>query len=253
MTDAPPRAPGEMTLLEHLEELRSRLLKMAYGIVAGFGVSYYYSQQILDFFLAPLRKALPQGSTFQFTDVVEPFFVHLKLSLLAGFFAASPWVFYQAWKFVAPGLYPTERRLVLPFVLSSTLLFTVGAVFCFHNVFPVAFEYLVGAFAGPDLRAMPRLGEYFSFATKMLLAFGVVFELPLVCFFLGRLGMLTGRGMLGVWRYVIVGSFLVAGILTPGPDVASQALLAGPILLLYAISTVLVWFTGVEREEAKAG
>ncbi len=238
-----------MTLLEHLEELRGRLLKSLYGLALGFAVAFYYSDQILDFFLSPLKRVMPEGAFVQYTNLPEPLIVEIKLSLIGGFFLASPWVFLQLWRFIAPGLYPGERRMVIPFVFFSTLFFSCGAVFCFHYVFPPAFEYFVKTFTNPSLRAIPSLEQYYRLASKMLLSFGIVFELPVACYFLGRLGILTARGMLATWRFVVVGIFVVAAFLTPGPDVLSQLLLAAPLLVLYALSILVVWMTGRQREE----
>lgn len=233
----------EMTLLEHLDELRTRLIRCLVGVGVGFAASYAFSQQLLDFFLAPLRRALPEGAVVQYTGLPEPFFVHLKIAALAGFFLATPWIFYQIWRFVAPGLYRREQRLVLPFVFFSTLFFSAGSVFCFHFVFPTVFEFFVKTFSVGGIEAIPRLGEYFSFATKLLLAFGLAFELPVVCFFLGRLGLITWQGMLRAWRWVTIGIFVVAAILTP-PDVVSQMMLAMPLMVLYGFSVAIVAATG---------
>lgn len=237
---------AEMTLTEHLAELRTRLIRAMMGIAVGFAVCYGESQRVLDFVLAPLERVLPEDSTIQFTSLPEPFFVHLKVSALAGFFLASPWVFYQLWKFVAPGLYAQEKRMALPFVFLSTLFFTCGSVFCFYYVFPVTFEYFM-TFGTADIRPIPKLGEYFSLVTKLLLGFGIVFELPVVCFFLGRMGVLHWRPMVSAWRYITVVIFIVAAILTP-PDPVSQVMLAAPLMILYGISVLVVAVTGARDE-----
>lgn len=239
---------AEMTLTEHLAELRTRIIQSLLGIAVGFAAVYGQSQRVLDFLLEPLERVLPEDTTIQFTGLPEPFFVHLKVSILAGFFLASPWVFYQAWKFVAPGLYSHEKRMAFPFVLLSTLFFSCGSVFCFYYVFPVAFEYFM-SFGTAEIRPIPRLGEYFSLATKLLLGFGIVFEMPVVCFFLGRMGILHWRGMLSAWRYVTVVLFVVSAVLTP-PDPVSQVMLAGPLMVLYGMSVLVVALTGAREAGA---
>ena len=235
---------AQMTLTEHLAELRTRVVRALLGVGVGFAICYTESQRVLDFLLEPLKRALPEDTTIQFTSLPEPFFVHLKVSAVAGFFLASPWVFYQIWKFVAPGLYPQEKRMAIPFVFFSTLFFSVGSVFCFYYVFPISFEYFM-TYVTDEIRPIPKLGEYFSLASMLLFGFGTVFELPVVCFFLGRMGILHWRSMLSAWRYITVAIFVVAAILTP-PDVVSQVMLAGPLVVLYGLSVGIVALTGAK-------
>ncbi|KAB2854431.1 MAG: twin-arginine translocase subunit TatC, partial [Bauldia sp.] len=189
----------------------------------------------------------------------EAFFIYLKLALISGTFIASPYIFYQIWMFVAPGLYAHEKKYVVPFVFFSTVLFTGGAIFGYFVIFPLAFEFLLH-FAGAEVTAMPTMNSFFGFATRLLLAFGVVFEMPLAVFFLARVGVVTADQMRGVRRYAIIAAFIVGAILTPGPDPFSQCLMALPLILLYEVS---IWVAKVfgrkpyrtmeEESEALAG
>jgi sec-independent protein translocase protein TatC len=225
-----------MPITAHLEELRRRLITSMIAVGGGFVASYYFAPKMFDVLMAPLVKALPPESTFIFTGVVEAFFTYLKVALLAGFFLASPIVLYEIWAFVSPGLYTHEKRYVIPFVLFSTLFFVGGALFGYFIVFPYAFKYLVGSFASELIRPMPKISEYFSFSAKLLLAFGVVFELPVFVFFLTKIGLVNSSFLIKKFKYAILVIFTVSAILTPGPDVATQFMMAGPLLGLYGIS-----------------
>lgn len=235
-----------MPLTAHLEELRWRLIKSLVAVGVGFGLSYLVVEKLMRWLTAPLFAVAPGRVRLIGTGVAEAFFTKLKVSLLAGLFVASPVVFYQIWKFVAPGLYEHEKRYVRPFVASATVFFLAGAWFCYELVFPTAFGFFVEQYATVELEPMLRVSEYLSFASRMLLAFGVVFELPVFTFFFARLGLVTHRQMLRAFRYAIVAIFVVAAVLTPGPDVASQLLMAVPLLVLYGVSIGVAWFFGKE-------
>ncbi len=224
----------------HLEELRTRLIRCLVSVGVGFLLCYYFSPIILKGLMKPLLPALPEEARkLVFISVTERFFTHLKVALLAGVFLAIPVIFHQFWKFVAPGLYDRERQHVFPFVLISTLFFTAGALFCYMVVFPYGFQFLVGSsswFSNPDLiRPMISIKEYLSTASKMLLGFGLIFELPIVMIFLARVGIITPQQMTQFRKYALVLVFAVAAILTP-PDIVTQVLMAGPLILLYEIS-----------------
>ncbi len=173
--------------------------------------------------------------------MTEAFFTKLKVSAIAALFAASPIIFFQAWRFVAPGLYESEKRLALPFAVAASFFFVLGASFCYWLVFPVGFRFFLAEYESISVAPQIRISEYLSFASRMLLAFGVTFELPVVTFFLARLGVVTHRTLLGTWRYATVVIFVVAAMLTPGPDVASQLLMATPLLVLYWLSIGVAW------------
>lgn len=222
----------------HLEELRKRLIVCCIAVGVGFLVCYGFKERIFDFISIPLIASLPEDNSWMiFTGVTEAFFTYLKVSFLAGIFLSLPVIFYQLWAFVAPGLYSTEKKIVIPFVVFSTLFFITGASFGYFVVFPLGFQFLLG-FATETIRPFPSLKEYLSFATKLLLAFGLVFELPLITYFLARTGLLSHRTLTKNRRYFIVLAFVGSAMLTP-PDVATQLLMAGPLLILFEISVIV--------------
>ena len=225
-----------MPLTAHLEELRTRLIRALLAVAVGFAVAYQFIERLFDVVTAPLMRLGPDQVRLIGTGVAEGFFMKLKVGLIAGVFVASPVIFYQAWQFVAPGLYAHEKRVAIPFALAASFFFVSGAVFCYLAVFPVAFAFFVQEYRSIDIAPEIRISEYLTFATRMLLGFGVTFELPVATFFLARIGAVTHRTLTASWRYAIVGIFIVAAVLTPGPDVASQMLMAAPLLVLYVLS-----------------
>jgi len=225
-----------MTFTEHLEELRWCLIKSLAAVVSAFFLCFQFSDRIVAFMIAPLMGTLQPGQGLIGTGVAEAFFFEMKVALVAGAFLASPVIFYQLWRFIAPGLQDREKRLVIPFVLFTSLFFLGGAYFCYRAVLPVAFLYFIDQYRSLAVSPEIRIGEYFTFFSRMILAFGVTFELPLFTFFLVRLGLWNYRSMWRTFRYAIIAIFIVAAILTPGPDIASQILLAVPLTLLYLLS-----------------
>jgi sec-independent protein translocase protein TatC len=245
---------GRMSFLEHLEELRRRLLVSVGTIFFVFAIVLLIPvfnkpliQTISDFFLAPLREAIKGKGTLQFTAPFEGFVFQLKLAGIVAVFVASPMLFYQFWKFVAPGLYRNERRYLLPFLVFSTLFFVAGAAFGYFFLFPATFGFFA-SFASNWIQFNPKLNEAFSFAVWALLGFGVVFEMPLISFVLARMGVLSLGFMTRNFKYAIVVIFILAAVLTPGPDVFSQCLLAFPMLALYGVSTLVVWIFGKKQK-----
>lgn len=241
---ADEREDGTMPLTAHLEELRWRIVKALIAITIGFGICYFFSDRIFEILTEPLVGIGDEHLQLIGTGVTEAFFTRLKVSLIAAVFLASPALFYQAWGFVAPGLVDTERRLAIPFVLAATVFFISGATFCYFLVFPVGYAFFLQEYANIGVAPQIRISEYLSFAARMLLAFGATFELPVVTFFLARLGLVTHRMLVSGTRYAIVVIFIVAAVLTPGPDVASQMLMAGPLLLLYVLSIGVAYVFG---------
>ena len=231
-----PESDVRMPLTAHLEELRTRIIRALLGVTAGALLAWLVIERLVAFLLAPLARLRPDQSLVIGTGLTEAFFTKLKVALIAGVFIASPVVFFQAWRFVAPGLYEREKRVALPFSIAASVFFVAGAAFCYWLVFPVAFEFFLHEFASIGVSAQIRISEYLTFAARMLLAFGVTFELPVVTFFLARIGLVTHRTLVQWWRYAVVVIFVVAAVLTPGPDVASQMLMATPLLALYALS-----------------
>jgi sec-independent protein translocase protein TatC len=232
-----------MTFTEHLEELRWCLLKSLGAVVVAAGLCYFFSDAIFAFVVAPLRQNLRPGQNLIGTGVTEAFFIEIKVALAAGIVFSSPVLFYQIWRFVSPGLSGSEKKLVLPFVLCATLFFLSGAYFCYRIVLPVAFQYFIEQYDTMEVTPAIRIGEYFTFFFRMVLAFGVTFELPVFTFFLVRVGIWDYRFMLRSFRYAIVVIFVLAAILTPTPDIINQCLLALPMLALYVVSigVAYVW------------
>ncbi len=226
-----------MPFLDHLEELRWRLLKSIVSVVLLAGAAFYFRSELFDFLVLPL------GDTeLHFTEVTGSFYAYMKVSLITGFLVALPIVFYQFWSFVAPGLYQQEKAAVLPLVLVSTLLFLIGAGFCYWMVLPLALEFLIG-FSEGLLNPIITVGSYISFAGLLMVAFGTGFELPVVTYFLGRLGIITAPMLAKGRRYAIVVILIAGAIITP-PDIFTQVLLAGPVYILYEISIIIVRLTG---------
>jgi len=231
-----PESDVRMPLTAHLEELRTRLIRMIAALAIAAIAAWSIIERLVEFLLAPLQQLRPEQSLIIGTGVTAAFFTKLKVAVIAGVFLSSPILFYQAWRFVAPGLYDREKRVAMPFSIAATIFFITGASFCYWLVFPVAFTFFLDEFASIGVSAQIRVSEYLSFASRMLLAFGVTFELPVVTFFLARIGLVTHKTLIAWWRYAIVVIFVVAAVLTPGPDVASQMLMAAPLLVLYVMS-----------------
>lgn len=223
-----------MSIIGHLNELRRRLFRIVIIVILGFVAFYGVSEPLYGFLSAPLQACMPEGSKLIYTSPQGAFFTYMKVALVASLFGTSPFSFYQLWAFIAPGLYREERRAVLPLAFFSSIFFLAGAAFCFFLVFPIAFQFFMG-FATETIVPMISVEEYLSFALKLLIAFGVVFEMPLFAYFLSRFGLLTPDFMRRSRRYAILVIFIVAAILTP-PDVFSQCLMAMPMLLLYEVS-----------------
>jgi sec-independent protein translocase protein TatC len=234
----------KLPLTAHLEELRSRLVKSLAAVGVAFFACYSAVEPIMDWLIDPIRNLGSSQLQIIGTGVAEAFFTKLKVALFAAIFVSSPVIFYQIWKFIAPGLYDRERRYVKPFVFFGTFFFVSGAYFCYRFVFPTAFGFFIQEYASVSIAPFLKISEYLSFATRMLLAFGVVFELPVFTFFLARTGIVNHKMMISAWRYAVVGIFVVAAILTPGPDVASQLLMATPLLVLYGASIGVAYAFG---------
>ncbi len=245
----PPTEPEEkgMTLMEHLAELRTRLVRSFIVVGLVFVVCYTFSEQLFAALCQPLIDALPEGSKLIFTALPEAFFVYLQVGLVAAVFVASPYLFYQIWGFISPGLYEEEKKYMVPMALISAIFFLGGASFCFFVVFPYAFTFFVG-FASEEIAAMPSLSEYLGFALKLLIAFGLIFEMPLFTFFLARMGVVTAKIMRTGRKYAVLCIFIVAAILTP-PDVISQLLMAFPMMLLYELSIGVAAMFGRKKKE----
>jgi len=220
----------------HLEELRKRLIICFIAIGVGFVLSYGFKEKLFEILTHPLIRVMPSGDKLIFTGLPEAFFTYLKVAFISGIILSTPVIFYQFWKFVAPGLYDKEKRLLFPIVALSTLFFVGGAFFGYFIVFPFGFKFFLG-FASDTIRPLPSMREYLSFSTKMLLAFGLVFELPLIITFFARMGIVSVDLLKKKRKYAILIIFTVSAILTP-PDVATQIMMAVPLMVLYEVSIV---------------
>ncbi len=240
---------SQMTFLDHLSELRMRLTRCCIAVGVGFLACYGFSKQLFELLMRPLVEVIPPESKLIFTALPEAFFTYIKIALVAGVLLTSPFLFYQIWCFIAPGLYEEERKHLLPVAFFSGLFFVTGASFGYYVVFPFAFEFFM-SFATEIIQPMPSLKEYLSFALKLLFAFGLVFELPLFIFFLARLGIVTAQMLRKFRKYAIILSFIISAILTP-PDVISQTLMAGPLLVLYEVSIFVAKYFGKKTKAEK--
>ena len=242
-----------MGLLDHLAELRRRVVYSMIAIAIAFGICWFFVHELFEFLKAPLIAAAPEEQAhvadLHYSDVAEEFFTLLKTALLAAVFVAAPAILYQIWKFVAPGLYPNEKRAILPFIFSGTLFFFAGAAFCYAIVIPLGYGFLFDFSSVSD--PMLMIDEYFGTTTKLLLAFGIVFELPVATYFLSAIGLVTHHMLIKQWRIAVVVAFILAAILTP-PDVMTQALLAGPMILLYMLSVGVAYVQTRRREKRAA-
>lgn len=223
--------------LEHLEELRQRLIRCLIVVGGIFIVCWYFSKDLFQFLSHPLIESLPKGSTMIFTNPAEAFVVYLKLAFYCALFFSSPYILYQAWMFVAPGLYAHEKRYVFPFMITAIGLFITGMAFAYFVVFPFGLKFLM-SFSTEFIKPMVKIQDYLSFTLTLLLAFGAVFELPVFVFFLTKMGVINHQTLTRNRRFAILIIFLVAAILTP-PDVLTQLLMAGPLLALYEVSIIL--------------
>jgi sec-independent protein translocase protein TatC len=240
---------GTMTFWEHLAELRSRVVRAAIAFVIGGTIAWFYRDALLAWITLPFDSActtvFKEGCKLNYSGVASGFVAYLKLSLLAGFVFALPIIFYQLWAFIAPGLYQREKRFALPFVLCSTLLFLGGSFFCWKFVLPRAFLFLLQV--ADDINPVIMVDEYLAFFSRLILAFGAAFELPMVVLFLSIAGIVNHTHLIKFWRYFVVVAFLMAAILTP-PDLLSQFMLALPLCVLYAVSIGLAYIFGKKPE-----
>jgi len=216
-------------------------------VAIGFVIAYIFSEKLFQLLIAPLNAVMPEGDHLIFTNLPEMFFAYIKVAFIAGILAAAPLIFYQLWMFVAPGLYQKEKKFIIPFVVSSTILFVGGALFGYFIVFPFGFKFFIG-FSNEYVKALPKVKEYLSFSIKLLFAFGIVFELPVVVFFLAKIGLVTPDLLKRKRKYAILLAFVLGAILTP-PDVITQIMMACPLIVLYEIGIIVAKFARKKKEE----
>ena len=245
---------SQAPLLDHLIELRGRLVRCVLALALAFGVCLYFADPILGFLIQPLKNAFPAGEgQLIFTKLYEVFFVELKVALFAGFCLSFPIIANQLWAFVAPGLYAREKKALLPFILATPFLFAMGASLAYFVVMPTAFHFFLefqGDSSGLSVEALPSADAYLGLVMQFILAFGISFLMPVLLMLLNRAGFVTRAQLIGLRRYMIVAAFVLAAVLTP-PDVVSQLMLAIPLLLLYEVTIIAIWFTDRNKSDVE--
>ncbi len=240
---------NKMSLTDHLMELRKRLSRSLIALGIGFLVCYYFKESIFEIITRPLTRVLAKNSYLIYTGLTEAFFTYMKIAFFAALIITSPFILYQIWKFISPGLLPREKKYVVPFVISSSFLFIGGIVFGYFIVLPTAFEFFV-SFNNEYLKAMLSFKDYLSLFVTFLLGFGISFELPIFIFFLTKIGIVNAQMLSKQRRYAILIIFLVAAVLTPSPDALSQILMAIPLMFLYEISIFVSKFAEKKKIES---
>lgn len=221
-------------LKPHIADLRKRLMVSALALAVAFFACFFFYEPILGWMMVPVEAVLPPNSQMVAVEIQETFFTALKVAFFAGFIVSLPVIFWQMWLFLAPGLYEHEKKLVVPFVFFATLMFLIGSSFAYYIVVPFGFEFLIN-FGSAVVTVLPSIGKYVGFFTKLLFGFGVAFELPVITFFLAKIGLVDDKTLKDFFKYAVVIIFILASLLTP-PDVITQFLMAGPLILLYIVS-----------------
>jgi sec-independent protein translocase protein TatC len=248
LTVALAAAFGEMPFLEHLEELRTRLIRALLAVGASFVVCWYFSLQLFDFVAKPITRIA--GVSLAITDPTEAFTVYLKVSFVAALFVAAPFVLWQAWRFIAPGLYKHERRYAGPFIISTTVFFLLGGAFGYIVAFPMALQFLIDMAKQGHMTIVISADKYFSLFSTVMIVLGIVFEIPPVVFILSRMGLVSGRFLLRHLDWAIVISTIVAAVVTPTTDMFNMMVVAVPMILLYLIGVVVAFAFGRQRQIA---
>jgi sec-independent protein translocase protein TatC len=242
--DGDPEEPaeGRMTFLEHLDELRKRITHSVVALLAGFLVAFAFIDRVKDFIFARLTADIP-GGTLIYTEPGEAFFLYIKMAAIAGVLLSSPYIMYQVWLFIAPGLYANEKKLAIPFVFFATLLFVGGAAFSHYLLFPAAWKFFA-SFSDESLQFTPRIEPVWSLYVKLLLAMGIVFQLPMLMFALARFGAVTTRFLITNFKYAVLIFFVVAAVITPDGSLVPQVIMASSMVVLYIVSIAVVWLFG---------
>ena len=234
-------------LKPHIADLRKALSISALSVIVLFFVCFSFNTVILNFMIEPLVASLPKGSTVIFTKVQEPFFTAIKVSFFTGFLLSLPIIFWQIWSFIAPALYANEKKFVIPFVLFATIMFLLGAGFSYYVVVPIGLEFLIN-FGSALFSALPSIGEYVGFFTKLVFGFGIAFELPVLTLFLAKIGLINGQILRDFFKFAVVIIFVLSAILTP-PDMVTQFLMAVPMIILYGFSILIADYVSNESKK----
>ena len=240
-------AGGKMSFLDHLDELRKRIINALLAVLVGFVISIVFIGQIFDFIMRPMQRLLPQGGTLIYTDPGEAFMLQIKIALIAGLLIASPAVFAQVWLFVAPGLYSHEKKWAIPFIAMSSFFFVLGAAFAHYIVFPIVWRFFVG-FTTDYLTFMPRVEPAFAMYLRLILALGITFQLPTLVLFLARMGVVTPRFMIKNFKYAVLIIIIAAAVLSPDGGGVGLVAMGGPVIVLYILSIGLAWIFGKKKK-----
>ena len=237
-----------MSFLEHLDELRKRIINSCIAIAVCVLLGFGFIDRIFNFIFAPTRRALPPGVKLIYTQPGEAFSLYIEIALIIGVMLAAPFIMYQVWRFIAPGLYSNEKRFAIPFVLFTTLGFLAGAAFNHYISFPFMMAFFA-SFNTPDLAFMPKLEDVFGLYSKMLIGMGIVFQMPTVVFFLAKMKLLTARFLVANLKYALLLTFIIAAVITPTGDMMTQTIFAAPMIALYLLSIVIAWIVGPKRQK----
>jgi sec-independent protein translocase protein TatC len=237
---------GKMSFLEHLDELRKRIVRSLIALCVGVAIAAFFIERIYAFVMLPLRQMLRPGETMIYTYPTEAFMLYIRIALIAGLLIAAPLIFWQVWLFVAPALYAKERRYAVPFVVLSSIGFLSGAAFSHYVAFPLMWRFFA-SFSNDLVSFMPRIEDAFSVYMRMLLGMAIVFQMPALVFFLARMGVVTARWMIRQFKYAVLVIVIIAAVITPSSDVASQMIVAGPMVVLYILSIGIAWVFGKKR------
>ena len=241
---------GRMSFLEHLDELRKRIINSLISLCVGIGIAAFFIDDIYAFVMLPLRRMLRPGETLIYTYPTEAFMLYLRIAIIAGLFVAAPLIFWQVWLFVAPALYSKERRYAIPFIVLSSVGVVAGAAFSHYVAFPLMWRFFA-SFSNEMVSFMPRIEDAFSLYIRMLLGMAVVFQMPALVFFLARMGVVTARWMIRQFKYAVLVIVIVAAVITPSSDIASQLIVAAPMLVLYVLSIGIAAVVGKKRQPAE--
>jgi len=228
-----------MGFFDHLEELRRRIFICLIAVFALFFVAWAWAAEIFEFLAAPVRKVLPPGQNLSYTTLTEPFLMYFRVALLAAVIAASPIILWQVWLFIAPALYRREKKYVFPFIAAGVFFFLSGCAFGYYEAFPVVVRFLVGV--GKNFNAVITINEYLSTATKIIMGLGLCFEMPILIFFLARMGLVSEKFLLSKFKYAVLVIFIIAAVITPTPDIATQCVFALPMIALYLLGIAIAW------------
>ena len=237
---------GKMSFLDHLDELRRRIIYAVIALVVGVTIAAFFMTELYNFVMVPMQEALGPGKQMIYTEPTEGLMLYFKIILIAGILIATPAIMTQVWLFVAPGLYTHEKKLAIPFVLMATVFFVAGSAFAHYVVFPLTWKFF-GSFANEQVEFLPRIEPAFDLYMKLVLIFGAIFQMPTLVLFLARMGVVTARFLIRNMKYAILIIFIIGAVLSPGTDPTGQVLMAVPMLILYGISIGLAWIFGKKR------